>query len=275
MGCGWLGWPLAQALVAQGYRVQGSTLTPEKSYHFREKDVEPFYIDVGDTVTGAHLDTFFNVDILCVLLPYRRNFKDPQIYQRQMQAIISLVQSSTIQKVVFTSSTSIYPQMAGKIMEDTPFVPETPRATVLHNIERLWLELEGVDTTILRLAGLCGGERQITGFLQKQQVQEGALLDGERLVNLIHREDCVVLMQKVIQQNFSEEIFNLCSDKHPSRQELYTQVARRSGLVEPSFKASKNSKKFLSTYKQVSNVKIKRLLAYTFRYPDPLTFPLE
>ena len=39
LGCGWLGLPLAKALIGEGYTVKGSTTTPAKLNLLKEEGV--------------------------------------------------------------------------------------------------------------------------------------------------------------------------------------------------------------------------------------------
>ncbi|MEO0901041.1 MAG: NAD(P)-binding domain-containing protein, partial [Bacteroidota bacterium] len=53
LGCGWLGFPLAQKLVEQGYEVHGSTTSPEKLNLLQSKGIEPYRIALqADKITG-------------------------------------------------------------------------------------------------------------------------------------------------------------------------------------------------------------------------------
>ena len=46
LGCGWLGFPLAKALLNKGFHVNGSTTTVEKLDVLKNEGINPFLIDV-------------------------------------------------------------------------------------------------------------------------------------------------------------------------------------------------------------------------------------
>ena len=83
------------------------------------------------------------------------------------------------------------------------------------------------------------------------------------MVNLIHRDDCIHIIRKIIEQNVWSEDFNCCADSHPTKQEFYSKVMFEQNLSLPKFERS-NPKKF----KLISNQKVKELLDYQFIHPD-------
>jgi hypothetical protein len=57
---------------------------------------------------------------------------------------------------------------------------------------------------------------------------------------------------------------NACADEHPSRKDYYTAQALRLGLDPPQFKEIGKA-----GYKIVNSGRLKKLLGYRFKYPDP------
>jgi len=90
------------------------------------------------------------------------------------------------------------------------------------------------------------------------------LADGDAPVNLIHRDDCIEIIYRIIRNNIWGETFNACADLHPTRKEFYTEQFRLIGLTPPAFNESGKTR-----YKIVSNKKLKEFLKYEFKYPDP------
>jgi nucleoside-diphosphate-sugar epimerase len=118
--------------------------------------------------------------------------------------------------------------------------------------------------TVLRFGGLVGGTRRIGNFLAGKR----DLSEPDRPVNLIHRDDCLGIVLALIEQP-APGIFNAVCDGHPTRRDLYTYEAKRAGLTPPQFKTASSA----GDGRIVSNEKIKRVLGYTFRHPDPFHFP--
>ena len=57
LGCGWLGLPLAKALVKAGYSVKGSTTREENLETLREAGLEPFLVELDPEVNGEVADS--------------------------------------------------------------------------------------------------------------------------------------------------------------------------------------------------------------------------
>ena len=69
LGCGWLGLPLAQTLVKEGYSVKGSTTREEKLEVLQDAGVEPYLVRLEPEVTGDDVVAFLQSDILVVNIP--------------------------------------------------------------------------------------------------------------------------------------------------------------------------------------------------------------
>jgi nucleoside-diphosphate-sugar epimerase len=263
LGCGWLGLPLAQRLVHLGYSVKGATTTPKKLSLLEESKITPFLLKADPQLNGKDIDLFFKSKILVLNIPFRRTLKDPEYYQQQIDSVIQQVESSPIEFLIFASSTSVYPASLKSASEDISFVADHPRSKVLQAIERALLTHPNFRTTIIRFSGLYGGKRKIGTVLAGRS----GLTEGNAPVNLIHLEDCVEIVAQVIQKDIRGEIFNACSDGHPTRKEIYTKSALFYGLKPPQFNDQPQTR-----FKIVPNTKLKKQLGYTFIHPDPMVF---
>jgi nucleoside-diphosphate-sugar epimerase len=281
LGCGWMGQPVGAHLAEQGHRVHGSTTTPDKLDALREDGIEPFQIELAPQATSpqgdAALERFFDTDVLFLNVPPpvrdlpREEF--PDYHRRQIASVVEHVRASSIDWIVFASSTGVYPNVAGPSVptvteDDLP--PGRPDAMsgsrrvtgpVLARMEGMLAELEDVDATILRFAGLYGGDRHPGRYLAGRS----GVGRPEAPVNLIHRDDCVGVVAAVLEQGARNDVFNACAGAHPTRRQLYTRAAEALGLEPPTFEAEGDA-----TGKIVSNEKLRRVLGYTFQHPDPL-----
>jgi len=261
LGCGWLGLPLGRHLAQSGYTVKGSTTNEGKLNELKASNIIPFLINCTPDILEANLDEFFQSKVLFLNIPYKRNLEDPRYYGQQIEAVILKCESSPIEFVIFASSSSVYPDTIGQAQEESPFVPDNPRALVLKDIEDTILNNNHFDATVIRFSGLYGGSRQIGRFLSGKKNIENA---GSH-VNLIHLEDCIEIVSQIIAKDMRNEIFNACSDHHPTRKEMYTKAAGILNLPLPAFSLKEKKKN-----KIVDNKKIKKALDYQFIHPDPL-----
>ena len=277
LGCGWLGLPLGARLARQGYRVKGSTTTPEKLELLEEAGIDPYLLRLGSAVEGERAGAFFEADVLVLNIPPGR--RDPDVRARfgeRMAAVRERLAASPVRYVLFASSTSVYPNL-GRVVTEEDATPADIEAAPTDSGKAL-LEAEGAlmadvryATTVVRLAGLYGYDRRPGRFLAGKAELDG----GEAPVNLIHRDDAVAIFAALIEagadpgsspgQAVRGETFNAASDVHPTRRRFYTWAAGGLGLDPPTFRDGAPAR-----YKVVSSEKLKRRLSYRFLHPDPM-----
>jgi len=261
LGCGWLGLPLAVSLIKDGHNVKGSTRDPDKIGQIKEQGINPFLLELSPELISENPEEFFDSEILILNIPPARRDDIAQFHPIQIQSIIEAVNISPIKKVVFTSSSSVYPDLNREVFEDETAEPGKNSGKALKIVENMLLSEQGFKTTVLRLAGLVGYDRNPRNFLKKRRVIHKINVP----VNLIHRDDCVGVIKKVIDQDAWGEIFNVCCDNHPKRIDFYKSEAERADLDLGNIEDMETA-----DYKLVSNKKLKNGLNYSFKYPDPL-----
>jgi NAD dependent epimerase/dehydratase family enzyme len=111
------------------------------------------------------------------------------------------------------------------------------------------------------MAGLYGYDRQPGRFLAGKK----ELVNADGKVNLIHQDDCIQIINNVLEKQLWNEVYNCCSDEHPTRQEFYTKAALTLGMEPPEFLPKEKS-----VFKIISNQKLKAALNYEFIHPDPM-----
>lgn len=262
VGCGWLGLPLAEHLIDKGFSVKGSTTAIENFQKLEQKKIIPFQIQITNTeILGNNLNDFLNSDILIINFPPKRRSDIETYYKDQFDQLISALENSSIKKVLFVSSTSVYPDLNREIFENETIEPVKESGKVLKQVENLLISQPNFETTIIRFSGLIGYNRMPGRFLANKTNVE----NGNAPINVIHQDDCIELITQIIEQNVWGEVFNASSDKHPTRKEFYTLAANKIGLKVPTF-APENKIKF----KIINSDKIKKRLSYSFKYPDPV-----
>ena len=247
LGCGWLGKPLAISFLEYGFKVKGSTTSEEKLAVLESDDIESFLVDITDF---EEYEVFLDTDILIIAI----TSKDIDGFER----LISQIQDSEIQKVIFISSTSVY-KMANKVMTEEDAVLENS----LTEIENLFQENTFFETTIIRFSGLFGGERHPANWFKNGR----KIPQPKGFVNMIHREDCIEIIHEVVAQNCWNEVFNACSNHHPTRREFYTIAKLSKGFEVPEFEDNEAYE-----WKIISSKKLQKVLGHTFIYDDLLSF---
>lgn len=263
LGCGWLGLPVARRFIREGYRVKGSTTTATKMPLLSQSGLEPALIDLQHSPDGEALKAFLEADVLLISFPPGLRAGQGEAYLRQITLLTDLLQQVATPHILFISSTSVFPD-SNQVVSQAAVSWPNPAAHALQQAENLFRALPGKSVTILRLAGLAGGSRHPGRFLAgKSQVP-----NPQAPVNLIHQEDCVEIIFRIVSQQKWQQQFNACADEHPSRQEYYTAAALSLGLVPPTFAAASPADRF----KVISNLELKKELQYEFKYPDPRMF---
>lgn len=264
LGCGWLGLPLGRRLVEAGYAVKGSTTTPDKRATLDAAGITPYVLTLSPTLAGEDAADFFAADVLVLNVPPPRGRDDlPAYHLQQIASARDAAVQGGVGWVVFASSTGVYPRAPGPVTEDDAPPPDDtaalrPSGAALLDAERLLRATPAFDTTVIRFAGLYGGDRDPGRFLAGRSQVAG----GDAPVNLIHRDDCIGIVRAILEQDVRNEVFNACADVHPTRRTLYTAAAQRLGLEPPTFEDG-------GTNKVVRNDKVKRMLGYRLQHPDP------
>lgn len=263
LGCGWYGLPLGKKLVEMGYQVKGSTTTEVKLQLLQSAGISPFLVNISSSVSVPFPINFLESDILILNIPPERREDIEEYYLEQMKTLLNYIKKSKVKEIIFISSTSVYSDEATSTNEEIKAHPNKSSGKALLNAEMLFQNYSGAKTLILRFAGLFGGDRNPGRFLAEKR----NLKDGNAPVNLVHLEDCLEITWRFMQKKCYGEIYNVCADQHPLRQEFYRKAAIQMGLKPPEFLTEKGNK----NYKIIRNDKMKKALdGYQFIYSDPM-----
>ena len=260
LGCGWLGLPLAEKLQVAGYQVKGSTTNKKKLKLIAEKNIDPHLVYLNPDVKADNIQKFLDSKILVINIPPQRDKNVMELFPAQIKSLIEELKKSPIEFVLFISSTSVYGNNNKKVTEESELNPERASGKALVIAEGLLRAEILMNPTILRFGGLIGPDRDPTLFLTgKKEIN-----NSNAKVNLIHLDDSIEIILRIIKQNLWMDIFNAAADEHPTRKELYTKAAKKLGVVPPKFTNE------IESYKIVSSEKLKKELKYKFKFSDPM-----
>lgn len=262
IGLGWLGLPLAISLKEKGFEVKGSTTSQEKTNELNSKGISTFMLKLSPHPEGRAFLNLFESDILFVNIPPRSRTMPESFHPEQIKFIKSMAVQAGVEKIIFISSTSVYPDLNRELDEDFLLTKENTGNTSLFQAENILLHDSNYDLTIIRFGGLLGVDR-IPGkyFSGKTNVV------GDSPVNYIHRDDAVGISSWVIENNLWNEIFNGVAPNHPNRKLVYEKNAKDLGFAPPMDYAPVGK----SQWKQISSQKIQST-GYQFQISDPLDF---
>ena len=272
LGCGWLGLPLAKSLLENGFLVKGSTTSLEKISILNQAGIDAFQIEITENKIIGNFDQFLeNSKLLIIDIPPKLRGNSTENFVAKIQNLIPFIEKSSVDKVIFISSTSVY--------EDQPWSDENPiiydenslpnaqseSGKQLFESEKLLLTNASFETTVIRFGGLIGENRHPIHFLAGRKNIE----NPDSPINLIHQEDCIGIIEAIIKKGLRQaqsdkelktETFNAVAPFHSSRKDYYTQKAIALNLHLPEFDKTKPS-----VGKIISSEKVERVLGYAFQ----------
>jgi len=255
LGCGWLGLPLAKSLIAKGFSVKGSTTSGDKMSVLTCAGINAFQIALSEQAISGDVDSFLSdSEILIINIPPKLRSVSSENFVKKIENLISFTTNSTVRKILFVSSTSVYADDNSIITEATKPQPDTESGKQLLAVEKL-LQSHG-KTTVIRFGGLISEDRHPIRFLAGKQNIE----NPNAPINMIHRMDCIGIIESVIEQDCFGEIFNAVAPFHPSRKDYYTQKSQEFRLPLPEFEENKTS-----FGKTILSDKITAVLGYEFQ----------
>ncbi len=175
-----------------------------------------------------------------------------------MQTLLPFIEKSSVEKVLFVSSTAVYQDDNKVVNETTESHPETESGKQLLQAEQLLQTNSHFQTTVVRFGGLIGEDRHPIYFLSGKKNIE----NPEAPINFIHQTDCIGIINAILEKECWNEIFNGVAPQHPNRKDYYTQMAIALHLPLPEFDESN-----LSVGKTICSEKVERILSYEFKKP--------
>jgi nucleoside-diphosphate-sugar epimerase len=272
VGCGYVGISLAARLAREGHAVDGLRRNANADAEMRALGVNPLHGDITRPDTLRYFRSAYDWVVLCASSTggdaegYRR------VYLNGTRNLLDWLAPASPQKLVYTGSTSVYGQTDGSaVSEVSPTVPAAETAQVLLQAEALLLAAARAGTVpavVLRVAGIYGPGR---GYWLKQLLEGTAQIEGggERILNMIHRDDVAGAVVAALRQGQPGEIYNAVDDEPVTQLALFEWLSAQLDRPSPPFvpKTADESRKRGMTNKRVSNKKLKTQLGYSFQYP--------
>ncbi len=255
IGCGWLGLPLAQLLVARDYHVFGSTTTKDKLSTLSDIEVTPVLLRLGEHSLECDNDMLWQANTFIIAIPLGVRKYGPVYHVNQIANLLKKLPSEV--HLVYISSTSVYPSLSGKYDEAYILTEQNTGNQTLYNAERLVLERG--HSAILRCGGLMGENRVSGRYFAGKQVS-----GAQQPVNYIHQKDAAALIECIVKSCITG-IYNLVAPEHPTRKEVYKINSRIFDFEMPTFSDD-------GIERIIDGHSIAERLSYEFRYPDPRYF---
>jgi nucleoside-diphosphate-sugar epimerase len=260
LGLGWLGLPLAKSLAAKGFFVKGSVTSEEKAFELICYNFDLSVLTLYPDRVSLSNESFFDTDLLIVNIPPRRANNIETIYPAQVGQLIPYIEKHQIGKVIFVSSTSVYPEVNREVSENDHLLPDKPSGIACLDAEKVLMERFPYNVTSIRFGGLIGPGRYPHRFMRPGAVNG----NGNQPVNLIHLHDCIGIIEHVIENKLWGETINGCCPLHPTREAFYRKAAQLAGVEPPIFDNNESL-----DFKIVSTRKIENM-GYRFKFKSPV-----
>ena len=258
LGCGWLGFELAQKLTKSGFKVKGSTTSFEKLLVLKSSDIDPYIVHFSENQI-PDLRDFLDSDVLIITIPPGRKSPDGnRNYRLMANFLCGELPETNIQKVILISSTSVYGDQNKRLTEADEPLPDSPTGKLLIDVEKQFMQLNEKDIIVVRPGGLIGEDRYPGKFFSGKRDIENGLTP----VNLIHKADISGIIYELVFAENASGIYNAVAPNHPTKKEFYTLAAIYAGLNPGNFVEEKVS------WKIVESIRIFEELNYQFVYPD-------
>lgn len=269
VGCGYIGLPLAQALVQQGHTVYGLR---RRWAEPPPADILPLEADITRLASLSLLPREYDWVVNCAAAAGGQVEAYRDLYVVGNQNLCSWLAARPPRKWVYTSSTGVYGQNDGsEVSEASPTEPEAPTARVLVEAENC---LQGAardqfPTVILRVAGIYGPGR---GYALQQFLRGEARLEGEgaRFLNMIHRDDVIGAILAALDRGQPGAVYNAVDHEPVSQAAFFGWLAAalQRPLPPRAAMGEELPRKRGVTNKRVSGAKLRSELGYQFKYPD-------
>lgn len=260
LGHGYSAQALARRLIAQGWRVIGTTRSPEKAERLRAERVEPL-IWPGEALAPALAQA---THLLASIAPGPEG--DPVL-----AAHCDEIAAAGLHWVGYLSTTGVYGDHGGDwVDEGTALTPSTARGRQRVLAEGQWQAL-GLPLHIFRLAGIYGPGRG--PFAKVRDGTARRIIKPGQLFSRIHVEDIGQVLDASIRQPRPGAVYNVCDDDPAPPEDVLGHAADLLGLPLPpaipydEAEMTPMARSFYAENKRVRNDLIKAELGVKLMYP--------
>ncbi|WP_353628125.1 SDR family oxidoreductase [Sulfitobacter sp. TCYB15] len=263
IGHGFSARALAARLVPQGWRIVGTTRSPDKADAIADTGVEPVVWPGADL--GALIAQFPNV-----LVSAGPDSAGDPVLNAVEDAVIRA--APDLRWVGYLSTTGVYGDHDGDwVDEDTPLTPSTKRGRARVTAEARWQAISDLPLHIFRLAGIYGPGRG--PFAKVRAGTARRIIKQGQVFSRIHVEDIAQALELSLQRPDPGAVYNLCDDDPAPPQDVIAHAAELLGLPVPpaipfdQADMTPMARSFYAESKKVRNDRIKQALGWAPQFP--------
>ncbi|MEM7490249.1 MAG: SDR family oxidoreductase [Pseudomonadota bacterium] len=263
-GHGYSARALTPRLLAEGWRVIGTTRSAEKAEMLRAEGVEPILF-------GADLPLDDVTHILTSAAPDDDGDPVLRAYFPVLEPVLG-----RMTWLGYLSTTGVYGDHGGGwVDEETALQPSTRRGEMRVAAEAAWRDLAdrtGAPLNIFRLAGIYGPGRG--PFAKVRNGTARRIVKPGQVFSRIHVDDIAQVLHAAIRRVRPGAVYNLCDDDPAPPEDVIAHAAELLGLPVPDAEhfemaeMSPMARSFYAESKRVRNDRIKSELGVRLRFPD-------
>jgi len=258
-----VGKTLGEALIRLGHKVHGIRRNKDSRTELENAGIQPLFADITQREQLNGLLQSFDWIINTTSSSRGGAEIHREVFVNGTRNLIDWMTTRPPQKFIFTSSTGVYGQVDGSLVnEDSPAEPTGGTGRNLLEAEKMVCEANGI---VLRVSGIYGPQR---GFLYRQFLEGEAVLNekDERWLNMLHRDDVVGAILKVLELAPTGEIFNATDNEPVTEFKFFEWLSEKLGRPMPPIGEKPSGGKRARTNKRVENKRLKAL-GWQLHYP--------
>ena len=253
-------------MLGEGWRVIGTTRTPDKAAAIAATGVEP---RIWPSTRPQDVLPFDDVTHLLISAAPQAD-GDPVLnaFASEIAA-----RADQFEWVGYLSTTGVYgDHQGGWVDESTPLTPSTRRGQWRMAAEAAWSAIPGLPLHIFRLAGIYGPGRG--PFAKVRNGTARRIIKPGQVFSRIHVDDIAQVLAASIAQPNPGAVYNLCDDDPAPPEDVIAHAASLLNLPIPpaipfdQAEMTPMARSFYAESKRVRNDRIKSELGVRLRYPD-------
>ena len=279
VGMGYTARALARRLMARGWRVAGTTRSPEQAAALRADGIEAHLFDRDRPLQDPEAALAGTTDVLVSLPPDAgpgsgEGGEGDAMLDQHKDAVLRLGES--LRWIGYLSTTGVYGDRAGGLVdEESSLKPSHARGRRRVAAEQAWLRLwseQGQPVHIFRLAGIYGPGRSALDAVRKGTARR--IDKPEQKFSRIHVEDIAQVLEASMHRPHPGRIYNVCDDEPAAPADVTAYACELLGVKPPPLttleaaQLSEMAKSFWQDSKRVSNRRMREELGVMLAYPD-------
>lgn len=265
IGAGYVARATAPLLAGRGIRCAGTTRS--NADEVRAAGIEPLVWSAEDGLTDAMRAALGEAThFLISAAPEPHGDPVLKALGPDLAALMPRLEWSA-----YLSTTGVYGDRDGDwVDEDSPVIPRQPRSVLRLAAERAW-QAALPEIRIFRLAGIYGPGRSALDQLRAGRARR--IVKPGHVFSRIHVDDIAAALALSIDTPHAGGVFNLADDEPSPNADVVAYAANLLGMAPPpeeDFETAEMSamlRGFYAESRRVRNLKAKRELGWTLRFP--------